>query len=39
MRYRGRGPYRIIWGDLSEAGHLGELRRDKMELFKMIFKK
>jgi len=34
-----RGPYRIIWGDLSERSHLEELGRDKMELFKMIFKK
>ena len=30
---------RIIWGDLSERSHFEELGRDKMELFKMIFKK
>jgi len=34
-----RGAYGIIWGDLSERGHLEELGREKMELFKMIFKK
>jgi len=29
---------RIIWGDLSEGGHLEELGRDRMKLFRMFFK-
>jgi len=40
--FGGRGEergVRIIWGELSERGHLEELGIDKMKLYKLILKK